>query len=58
MKAKPLTAGNGKGLKEGHDRIKDCLNPTTKPFKTQLLGCFDHDTKNAIIITEREVPHA
>ena len=42
------------GLNGGTGSVKNCLNPTTIPLKIQLIGSFDHDTMNAIIIPARE----
>lgn len=53
---KPRYRGQSvRGLKRETANVNLCLNPTTSPLKIQLFGSFDHDTKNAIIITAREV---
>jgi len=55
-KRKPADSGNlSTGLKRGAANAKLCLNPTTSPRKIQLFGTFCKDTKNAIIVTAREV---
>ena len=53
---KPADRVNGQtGFAGVTDGVVNCLNPTTSPLKIQLFGTFDHDTKNAIIVTAREV---
>lgn len=51
---KPLRTGRGfVGGKDG--KFVNCLSPTTKPRALQLIGAFDRDTFNAVILLAREV---
>lgn len=43
------------GYQAGQFKLKPCAIFTTNPPKIQLFGTFDQDTKNAVIITAREV---
>jgi len=53
---KPATGGQpAAGLKRGKANVNLCLNPTTSTRTIQLFGTFDQDTKNAVIVTAREV---
>jgi hypothetical protein len=55
-KTKPAGRGNCQtGLKRGTAKVNLCLHHITSPLKIQLFGSFDQDTKNAVIITAREV---
>lgn len=47
--AQPVT-----GLMGGTAKVDLCLDLTANSQATQLLGIFDHDTKNAVIVTARE----
>ncbi len=53
---KPRTGGNRRGFVGGNDRkFVNCHRPTTEPPANQLIGTFDRDTFNAVIILAREV---
>ncbi|MFA7405309.1 MAG: hypothetical protein WC007_15045 [Pelobacteraceae bacterium] len=44
-----------KRFKRGTTNDNECLNLTTSTRTVQLFEVFDHDTKNAVIVTAGEL---